>query len=36
MGGQVRAESPTGPSGGTRVVVTLPVAPDPSISAGPG
>ncbi|HXR21812.1 MAG TPA: HAMP domain-containing sensor histidine kinase [Acidimicrobiales bacterium] len=26
MGGQVRAESPTGPNGGTRVVVVLPAA----------
>jgi signal transduction histidine kinase len=26
MGGKVRAESPTGPNGGTRVVVVLPAA----------
>jgi signal transduction histidine kinase len=31
MGGHVRADSPVGPSGGTRMVVTL-----PPLSAGPG
>jgi two-component system sensor histidine kinase BaeS len=37
MGGHVRAESPLGPAGGTRVVVTLPLTdPDGTLSAGRG
>jgi signal transduction histidine kinase len=36
MGGSVRAESPLGPQGGTRMVVTLPPSPSPSLSrSGP-
>jgi two-component system sensor histidine kinase KdpD len=35
MGGTVRAESPLWPTGGTRMVVTLPILPPPAQLAPP-